>query len=140
METKNTTEINLKIPMLPNMELIAANTAEFIANYFSFKKEAIEEVKSAVIESTINAIEHSDSKEKIVEITYMLENDNLIIKIHDKGTGYNPEDLDEPNIKEKFNNSDKRGWGMSLINEMMDEVDVVQNNDGCEVIMKKRRL
>ncbi len=139
MKIRDFTEVDLKIPMLPDMELAATKTAEAMGEYLSFDQDKIDEVKLALIEATINAFEHSNSKERKVEITYIAENDTLTIKIHDKGTGYRPDDLEDPNIKDKINSDYKRGWGMSLMKDLMDTVEIVQDDEGCTVIMTKRR-
>ena len=139
MKIRDFTEVDLKIPMLPDMELAATKTAEAMGEYLSFDQDKIDEVKLALIEATINAFEHSNSKERKVEITYIAENDTLTIKIHDKGTGYRPDKLEDPNIKDKINSDYKRGWGMSLMKDLMDTVEIVQDDEGCTVIMTKRR-
>ena len=49
-------------------------------------------------------------------------------------------DKDYPkNIKDKINSDYKRGWGMSLMKDLMDTVEIVQDDEGCTVIMTKRR-
>ena len=80
MKIRDFTEVDLKIPMLPDMELAATKTAEAMGEYLSFDEDKIDEIKLALIEATINAFEHSDSDDRKVEITYIAENDTLTIK------------------------------------------------------------
>ena len=63
----------------------------------------------------------------------------LTIKIHDKGIGYDESKVEEPKIKEKIKSDYKRGWGLSLMKELMDSVEIVKDETGCTVIMTKRR-
>ena len=139
MKIRDFTEVDLKIPMLPDMELAATKTAEAMGEYLSFDEDKIDEIKLALIEATINAFEHSDSDDRKVEITYIAENDTLTIKIHDKGKGYHKKAIQKPDIKEKLKSDYKRGWGISLMKELMDTVEIIQDHEGCTVIMTKRR-
>ena len=139
MKIRDFAEVDLKIPMLPDMELAATKTAEAMGEYLSFDQDKIDEIKLALIEATINAFEHSNSKEKKVEINFTADKEVLTIKIHDKGTGYNVDEVKEPKIEEKIKSDYKRGWGMALMKELMDTVDILQDKNGCTVIMTKRR-
>ena len=51
--------VELKLPILPNMELIATQTAEVIANHMDLSEEQSGEISMALIEACINAFEHS---------------------------------------------------------------------------------
>ena len=64
------TEVDLKIPMLPDMELAAAKTAEAMAEYAHFSEDEIEEIKMALIEACINAFEHSYHKTQCISHVY----------------------------------------------------------------------
>ena len=79
------TEVDLKIPMLPDMELAAAKTAEAMAEYANFSEDEIEEIKMALIEACINAFEHSDSMDRNVYITFHVEKEKMVVQIKDKG-------------------------------------------------------
>ena len=139
MNIKDFAEVELKIPMIPDMELAATKTAEAMGEYLSFDQDKIDEVKLAIIEATINAFEHSNSDDKKVEINFIADKNVLTIKIHDKGIGYDESKVKEPKIKEKIKSDYKRGWGLSLMKELMDSVEIVKDETGCTVIMTKRR-
>jgi len=139
MNIKDFAQVELKIPMIPDMELAATKTAEAMGEYLSFDQDKIDEVKLAIIEATINAFEHSNSKDEKVEINFVADKNVLTIKIHDKGTGYDASQVKEPKIKEKIKSDYKRGWGLSLMRELMDSVEIVKDETGCTVIMTKRR-
>ena len=57
-----TPTVELKLPILPNMELIATQTADIIANHMHLSEEQSGEISMALIEACINAFEHSKSK------------------------------------------------------------------------------
>lgn len=139
MKIRDFAEVDLKIPMLPDMELAATKTAEAMAEYLSFDQDKTDEIKLALIEATLNAFEHSNSKERSVEIKFVADDDILTIKIHDSGTGFDSGEVETPIIENKIKSDYKRGWGMQLMEQLMDSVEVQNDENGCTIIMKKRR-
>ena len=131
------TEVDLKIPMLPDMELAAAKTAEAMAEYAHFSEDEIEEIKMALIEACINAFEHSDSMDRNVYITFHVEKEKMVVQIRDKGKGFDKKGVETPDIAKKIHAEYKRGWGMQLIESLMDEVDVQSGEDGTVVSLTK---
>ena len=61
--------VELKLPVLPDMELSATKTAEIVAKHMELGEEKSAEISMALIEACINAFEHSDSNKQI-EILY----------------------------------------------------------------------
>ena len=139
MKIRDFTEVDLKIPMLPDMEIAATKTAEAMAEYLSFDQDKTDEIKLALIEATLNAFEHSKSDERFVEIKFEANNDELTIKIHDRGKGFDEKKVEDPDINKKIKADYKRGWGMSLMEQLMDSVEVINDEDGCTIILTKRR-
>tara|TARA_B100000941_G_C28452776_1_gene526042 strand:+ start:555 stop:977 length:423 start_codon:yes stop_codon:yes gene_type:complete len=139
MKIRDFAEVDLKIPMLPDMEIAATKTAEAMAEYLSFDQDKTDEIKLALIEATLNAFEHSNSDERFVQIKFEADNDELTIKIHDRGKGFDEKKVENPDIKKKIKSDYKRGWGMSLMEQLMDSVEVSNDEYGCTIILKKRR-
>ena len=81
MKIRDFAEVDLKIPMLPDMEIAATKTAEAMAEYLSFDQDKTDEIKLALIEATLNAFEHSSTQERFVEIKFEARNNELTIKI-----------------------------------------------------------
>ncbi|MED5475244.1 MAG: ATP-binding protein [Candidatus Neomarinimicrobiota bacterium] len=139
MKIRDFAEVDLKIPMLPDMEIAATKTAEAMAEYLSFDQDKTDEIKLALIEATLNAFEHSKSDERFVQIKFEADNDELTIKIHDRGRGFDEKKVENPDIEKKIKSDYKRGWGMSLMEQLMDSVEVSNDEYGCTIILKKRR-
>ena len=131
------TEVDLKIPMVPDMELAAAKTAEAMAEYAHFSDDEIEEIKMAIIETCINAFEHSESMDRNVYISFHVDKKKMVVEIMDKGKGFVKKDVETPDIAKKIHAEYKRGWGMQLIESLMDEVDVQSGEDGTVVSLTK---
>ena len=130
--------VELTLPVMQDMELAATKTAEVIAKRMDLDGEKTDEISMALIESCINAFEHSKSKDNIF-IQYIIDPEKLIIKVGDKGIGFDAEVVAIPKIVEKLNSDNKRGWGLQLMKELMDTVEFQSSEDGTTVTMTKNR-
>ena len=89
--------VELKLPVLPDMELSATKTAEIVAKHMELGEEKSAEISMALIEACINAFEHSETKEDIY-IHFIISDDMLTIKVIDKGVGFDASSIELPNI------------------------------------------
>jgi len=93
----------------------------------------------ALIEACINAFEHSESKSEVY-IHFMIDDQNLTIKVIDKGKGFDESNVKIPKIESKINTDErKRGWGIMLIKELMDSVDFESDHTGTTLTMVKKK-
>jgi serine/threonine-protein kinase RsbW len=137
MEKKPTVE--LKLPVLKDMELVATQTAEVVAKHMQLSDEKSGEISMALIEACINAFEHSETKSEVY-IHFIIDDENLIIKVIDKGKGFDASSVAIPKIESKINSEErKRGWGVMLIKELMDSVDFESDHRGTTLTMIKKK-
>lgn len=133
------TTVELKLPILQNMELVATQTAEVVAKHMQLGDEKSGEISMALIEACINAFEHSQTNSEVY-IHFLISENKLTIKVTDKGTGFDTGSVDIPNIESKLNTGErKRGWGVMLIKELMDSVSFESDHTGTTVTMVKNR-
>jgi serine/threonine-protein kinase RsbW len=132
-------EVELVIPILPSMELAATKTAQAVADYLDLDEEKTAEVTMALIEACINAFEHGKGIENNVYIRFILEKEALVIEIKDKGKGFDSDKVETPDIEKKLHSKSKRGWGLQLMRELMDEVVVDSDASGTTIKMTKKR-
>ena len=136
-------EVTLTLPMLPDMEIAASKTATALAEFMEMSSDKIDEVRMAVVEACINSFEHSKADDRKVEIRFeVLGNDDperLQITIKDSGVGFAPDTLKRPRIEDKLKEKSKRGWGLTIIKGLMDEVEIHSGADGTTVVMSKLR-
>jgi serine/threonine-protein kinase RsbW len=131
--------VELKLPILPNMELIATQTADIIANHMHLSEEQSGEISMALIEACINAFEHSKSENSIY-IHFIIEENSMIIKVIDQGIGFDKSKVEIPKIENKIGNDErKRGWGLQLIQALMDSVEFESTNAGTTITMTKNK-
>jgi serine/threonine-protein kinase RsbW len=138
-------EFTLVLPMGSDNELLAATTVEQVARRLSFSPEAINQIKTAVVEACINAAEHSLSPDRKIYQRFRFENDKLVITISSRGIlpqniqGHIEEKQSEP-IRHVDNGDDteqRRGWGLKLIKALMDEVEFERVDEGTRLRMTK---
>ena len=131
--------VELKLPILKNMELVATQTSEVVSKHMDLSEEKSAEISMALIEACINAFEHSETKEDIY-IHFIISDENLTIKVIDKGVGFDSSSIKLPNIEDKVGTQErKRGWGLMLIKELMDSVDFESDHTGTTLTMVKKK-
>lgn len=136
-------EVSLTLPMEPNLEVLASQVATAMAEFMGMSPERVDEVRMAVVEVCINAIEHSRSPDGKIYLTFEVlggrEPETLRITVRDLGVGFAPDDVEEPSIVEKLHATRKRGWGLKIIRGLMDDVSIESDETGTRVMMWKRR-
>ncbi len=133
------------IPMGGDTELIAAHTVEQIARRLDFGAEAINQIKTALVEACINAAEHSLSPEKKIYQRFRLESDKLIVTVSSRGVAVAQNGASQGPPSEQLNGTEadrgaargRRGWGLKLIRTLMDEVEFERVDDGTRLRMTK---
>lgn len=135
-------EVLLTIPMYPDMELAAAKMASVLAELMNFDEGQVEEIQLAIIETCINAFEHSQSEDKKVVIEFIMKDDELEFKITDRGIGIASESRHDSGVlrhPDLYPDMRKRGWGLEIIRTLMDQVDIKTGANGTTVSVVKRK-
>ena len=73
-------EVHLTIPVAPEMEIVATALVSALGELMSMERDKIDEVKMAVVESCINAFEHSATPDHRVEIDRTIEDGQAFAK------------------------------------------------------------
>ena len=137
--TKTNPTVELKLPIIENMELVATQTAEVVSKHMQLDNEKTSEISMALIEACINAFEHSETKSEVY-IHFIISDESLTIKVIDKGKGFDSSKISIPNIDNKLGSDEKkRGWGIMLIKELMDSVNYESNEEGTTLTMIKNK-
>ncbi len=136
-------EVTLVLPMAPDMELVASQAASALAGFVGMSADRVDEVRMAVVEACINAFEHSHAEERKVDITFRVRGagrpELLEILVHDSGVGFELGAVENPRIDQKLRGERKRGWGLKIIQGLMDEVRILSGSQGTTVVMSKLR-
>jgi adenylate cyclase len=137
----DTDEVNIEldIPMMPNMEIAASQAVEAVGELIGMEQDKVEEVKMALIEACINAIEHSQSKEHRLRIGYRVTPQALHLVIEDQGHGFDVDAAIEKVKLRRESGDKKRGYGLELMQEFVDKVEISSGEDGTIITLIKRR-
>jgi len=135
----DTTEVDLVIPIKQNMELTAMRVAETLAQTMQFTSEQRSEIGMALLEACVNAFEHSHAPDEKVYIKYIPQPGQLCIVLHDNGRGFDPARLEKPELSSKLlPGARKRGWGIQLMENLMDTLDIQTGEGGTTITMIKK--
>ncbi|MCU1313284.1 MAG: putative anti-sigma regulatory factor, serine/threonine protein kinase [Acidobacteriaceae bacterium] len=124
--------VELRLPSRMGYEKVAMGTAASVARLMGFPDDRIEDLKTAIAEACINAIEHgNDSNENLcVGVTLSVHDDSLEVKVLDGGSGIS-KPPQKPDIDRKMHGEeDPRGMGMFLIQSLVDEAEWVKGSKG----------
>lgn len=133
-------EITLTIPMIPDMEIAASRMAEAIAEVMKLDEIKTAEVSMALIEACLNSFEHSQSEDRNVYITFWVRDEELAIILRDCGSGFDPDKVEEPDLEKKLKPGiSKRGWGLKLMESMMDSIEIESGPNGTTITMIKKK-
>ena len=115
--------VEMHIPNVLGSEKAAIEKAVLIAKKMGFSDDRVEDMKTALSEACINAIEHGNKFDlnTKVGITLAADDHTLKVIVHDEGNGIDPEKI--PKERAHANGFPKRrGYGMFLIRNLVNEV------------------
>ena len=122
---KSGSSVQVRLPSELGFEKVAMSTAASMASLMGFTEDRIEDLKTAVAEACINAIEHGNQLNNGLTVGVVLSTseDRLEVKVIDDGTGVSVAPH-TPDIDRKVHGEeDPRGMGMFLIQALVDEAE-----------------
>ena len=118
-------EVVLHLPVVPNVELVAAKAVEALGGALGMHQTRIEAASVAIVEACLNAMEHGGGQ---VTVRLSGEDDGdrpcLVIEVEDHGNGFDPATAPRNSATQVLGCASKRGWGLTLIRELMDDVQI----------------
>jgi serine/threonine-protein kinase RsbW len=138
-------EVHMTIPVAPEMEIAATAQVSALGEWMEMGRDKIDEVKMAVVEACINAFEHSATPDHKVELAFRVGAEEggrgpyLEVDVTDAGHGFDPTRLKTPEIAAALRSSRKRGWGIKIIESLMDDVRIESGEHGTRIVMRKYR-
>ena len=132
MSESKPTSVEVRLPSRLGYEKVAMSTAAAVAKLVGLQPDRIEDLKTAVAEACINAIEHGNRLNEKLSVGVILSasDDFLEVKVIDDGKGMKGQPV-KPDIDRKMHGEeDPRGMGMFLIQALVDEAEWVAGIDG----------
>lgn len=114
---------------LPDVDIFI----EGILRGYGINESIIADIAISVSELVNNAIDHGNKKneEKRVTVTIDKNSGAVSLIVTDEGTGFNPDELDDPLAEENL--LKEVGRGIFIVRTLMDTVDIALSNEGTIV-------
>ena len=141
-EGTNTRRVEVDLPTRIGYERIAMDCSASFARIWGIVAERIEDLKTAVAEACLNAMEHGNKgrPEARVVMTLQLEDASIVVQVKDEGDGIR-EIPPDPDIQRKIEELEPaRGLGLFLIRHLMDEVELNKMTPDGHVVRMVIRL
>jgi serine/threonine-protein kinase RsbW len=124
--------IEIHIPSELGYEKVVMEAATAVARRMGFSPDRIQDLRTAVAEACLNAMEHGNKLDVSTKVAIVLtiQPDSLEVNVADTGKQPIPAQLPQPGLPPAH-----RGWGMFLIEKLMDEVQVSSEPNGNQVRM-----
>lgn len=137
--------IEVKLPNKLGYERIAMACSASFAKIVGFRPERIEDLKTAVAEACINAMEHGNKNnpDARVIITMHYDDHTFTVSVMDQGRGMlnSNDSYEEPDIEKKILNlQTPRGLGIFLIKQLVDQVEFNQTTDEGHMVRMVFRM
>ena len=136
------TAVEVRLPSRLGYEKVAMNTAASVAKLMGFSADRVEDLKTAIAEACINAIEHGNHLNENLSVGVILSASahQLEVKVVDNGSGISKQPH-APDIDRKVHGEeDPRGMGMFLIQALVDEAEWHQGPPGKSFVRLVIRL
>lgn len=130
----SSSDYEMVIPIGDDTELIAVHAVEEVARRSSFPAKSINQIKTALVEACINAAEHSLSPDGKIHLKFSSFADRLVLTVSNRGLRLADKARDA--AAEPASDT-RRGWGLGLMRNLMDEVRVEAVDDGTRIVMTK---
>jgi serine/threonine-protein kinase RsbW len=119
---------------IPSSTRYLEDVRDFVAQHAEeagFSAEIVDQLKIAVDEACTNVIKHAykGQGEQIIDIATIVTSDKLVVRLRDRGIGFNPAEYEEPNLIALAKNRRSGGFGVHIMNRLMDRVEY-RTSDG----------
>lgn len=122
--------IELQLPSRLGYEKVARGTVEALAWELGFSSDRIEDMKTAISEACMNAIEHGNGEDlgQSVKVWINVWKQGIEMRVIDRGYKNLPPELPPPG------KGDMRGWGLFFIQHLMDIFEIRHLPDGGNMV------
>ena len=124
---------------LENIDLIQVVVLEALTR-LGLDEDSGHQMEIAIREAVANAIIHGNRRDPEEEVTVELATagDQAIIRVHDRGKGFDPAEVEDPRAPENLLKGS--GRGILFMRSFVDEVEYTAGPEGGTVLTLRKRL
>lgn len=130
-------KLKIELPKIPDIELVALEGLERLAKHLGIPDEKVGEAKIVITEAIINGFEHGGNDQDRVDVEFTIDAKELVVFVQDYGKGFEPSEVEKPELVKKLGTDNKRGWGLELMKSMSDDFKIESGAAGTKIIIKK---
>ncbi len=125
---KKNSSYRLKLPADSANLVLIRQFVSGIAMEMGFDEDGVDQIQLAVDEACANVVKHAYSSDNangaqhLINVTVRKKADKIEITVADKGSGFNADGLQSPDMDEYLEERKKGGLGGHLIRTFMDKV------------------
>ena len=135
----DTVRKRLVLPKAARAELLAVQAVEEIGKRVPLPHDTLAEVKLAVVEACLNALEYGAGEVVVEVVAHAGDGAPWVeVAVEDHGPGFSPAKVPRPALDAKLRARRKRGWGLELMRRLMDEVEISSRPGLTRVHMIRR--
>jgi len=134
--------VEVSLPSELGYERVAMECSAAFAKMAGFDQQRVDDLKTAVSEACMNAIEHGNKgdPDARVVVTISYDGESFKVEVMDQGEGI-VQMPKEPDIDQKIKKLETpRGLGLFLIKELMDQVEFGKKGDAGHVVRMVIRM
>lgn len=122
--------VELFLPSQLGFEKIARSTVEALAQEMGFNEAQIEDMKTAVTEACMNAIEHGNMEDITRSVSVLLSatSNKLEVRVSDSGK------RNLSNVLPAPGQGDMRGWGLFFMKNLVDQLEIKRLPEGGNLV------